>query len=152
MKTSELCIGDWVQAHLVTIEGEERLSPPMYIVAISEEWVQTRVDPEQGDPDEYDIEDIRPIRITEAFMQFNFSGWEKGEPGWWYCFSTGDSTCQDEGIYILFKNDAAISCYWNDVTFESQRHVDIRTRFVHELQHLLRFAGIEDEIKIPRSL
>ena len=85
-------------------------------------------------------------------MQFNFSGWEKGEPGWWYCFSTGDSTCQDEGIYILFKNDAAISCYWNDVTFESQRHVDIRTRFVHELQHLLRFAGIEDEIKIPRSL
>ena len=72
MKTSELCIGDWVQAHLVTIEGEERLSPPMYIVAISEDWVQTRVDPEQGDPDEYDIEDIRPIRITEAFMQFNF--------------------------------------------------------------------------------
>lgn len=152
MRTSELCIGDWVQARLVTIEGEERLSPPMYIVAIGEGWVHTRVDPEQGDPDEYDIEDIRPIRLTEEFMHLNFVGWEDHEPGWWYRFLTGSSECPDEGVDVLFRDDVAIFSYWNDVTIESQRTINVRARSVHELQHLLRFSGIEDEIKIPRSL
>lgn len=152
MKTSELRVGDWVQARLVTIEGEERLSPPMYIVAIGEGWVQTRVDPEQGDPDEYDIEDIRPIRLTEDFIRLNLTEWLDYDPVWSLVLNRADSGVPTEVIGVLWKNGLARVNYWREVSGAVVRDTTINASYVHELQHLLRFAGIEDEIKIPRSL
>lgn len=61
--TNELSIGDWVCAQITTLQGKERLTPPMRVVAIGETWGQLLIDPESGDPDKYDIEDIRPILL-----------------------------------------------------------------------------------------
>ena len=64
MKENELAIGDWVCAAGTVLNGEERLMPPMRVVAIGETWVQLLIDPEAGDPDEYDIYEVRPIPLT----------------------------------------------------------------------------------------
>ena len=46
MKENELAIGDWVCAAGTVLNGEERLMPPMRVVAIGETWVQLLIDPE----------------------------------------------------------------------------------------------------------
>ncbi len=60
MKTNELAIGDWVCAAGPVLNGEERLTPPMRVVAIGETWVQLLIDPEAGDPDDsYEMKRIQ---------------------------------------------------------------------------------------------
>ena len=108
MKANELSVGDWVCAKMTVINGEERLTPPMQVVAIGKTWVQLRIDPEAGDPDEYDIEDIRPIPITADIL-----------------------TATDLEIVKVVK-----------------RTLNIPISHVHTLQHAMRLAGIENEIKL----
>ena len=50
----DLSVGDWVCVEeMVGVHNEPHLTPPMKIIAIGEDWVQLRIDPEQGDPFEY---------------------------------------------------------------------------------------------------
>ena len=138
MKANELSIGDWVCAKMTVINGEERLTPPMRVVVIGETWVQLRIDPEAGDPDEYGIEDIRPIPLTVPILLVNGWGWEHPKKLWRFFDSYSNIPWAESVI-------------WND----GRLHFELRTQqagiknifnSVHELQHAMRLAGIEKEI------
>jgi len=58
-------LGDWVQEYS-RITG--KMSPPMYIVAMLKDTLYLEIDPEQGDPFEVDLEDVRPIPLTKDFL------------------------------------------------------------------------------------
>lgn len=140
MKASELAIGDWVCVAGPVINGEERLTPPMRVVAIGETWVQLLIDPEAGDPDEYDIEDIRPIPLTGEMLWKNFKEWEVQiglyRKGWKISIEY-----RNQMVYVSFRNSKQ-DRHFPDGKFNTS------ILFVHELQHALRLAGIEKEIEL----
>lgn len=141
MKANELSIGDWVQARMITFQGEERLTPPMRVVAVGETWVQLQIDPQAGDPDEYDIEEIRPVPLTVDILLAN--GWD------WSDYSRQ---------LIKFFNDDPNSPYAKvTIWLSGSLHLELKTqqmgyksivRSVHELQHAIRLAGLEKEFDL----
>ena len=88
VKIQDLSVGDWVCVEeKVGVHNEPHLTPPMKIVAIGEDWVQLRIDPEQGDPFEYDISEIRGVEITPEILESIGEDWvqlridpEQGDP------------------------------------------------------------------------
>lgn len=140
MKASELAIGDWVCAAGPVINGEERLTPPMQVVSIGETWVCLRIDPEQGDPFEHDIGEIRPIPLTADILLAN--GWD---------ILKEDSSrleMRDEDGRLVASVDAEL--WKNMVVFicicAYSTYMRLPVFYVHELQHALRLAGIEKKI------
>lgn len=142
MKASELAIGDWVCAAGPVINGEERLTPPMRVVSIGETWVHLLIDPEHGDPDEEDLDDIRPVPLTSEILLAN--GWsifkedrlrlrmrdEDGRLGAYV-----DAECWKKGVVFI-----CICTYCVDMRMP--------TLYVHQLQHALRLVGIKKEIEL----
>lgn len=130
MKPNELSIGDWVCAAGSVINGEERLTPPMRVVAIGETWVQLLIDPESGDPDKYDIEDILPIPLTANIVFANWSG--------------------HINIRMVESVQAEFLRYGMTYVYLAvlNHRVRIPVPYVHQLQHALRLAGIEKEIAL----
>ena len=149
MKANELSIGDWVCAKMTVINGEERLTPPMRVVAIGDTWVQLRIDPDAGDPDEYDIEDIRPITLTAEILVVNGFSVLSDTP--YYTHLRFEANTYKEGVFVrLYKKTREIDIDYNPLaapesTLNFVNHVGLS---VHELQHALRLAGIEKEIKL----
>lgn len=141
MKANELAIGDWVCVAGPVINGEERHTPPMRVVAIGETWVHLLIDPEAGDPDEEDIEDIRPISLTSDILMAN--GWSHARYGHYRyeCVideSTGETiraAADKEGIMCI------------DI-FRPKASIFLLTPYIHQLQHALRMAGIDKEIEL----
>lgn len=143
MIASELAIGDWVCVAGPVINGEERQTPPMRVVAICETWVHLLIDPEAGDPDEEDIKDIRPVPLTSEILLAN--GWEA---------INGDHfLLESKDVY-----DGRVRV-WVSTHFGKKEMIfncnccngnDIRLSLscVHEFQHALRIAGIEKEIEL----
>ncbi len=140
MKANELSVGDWVCATLHSLNGKERLTTPMRVTAIGEAWVQLLIDPKAGYPDKYVIEDIQPIPLTVDILIAN--GWDWNHPKQLLRFFDEESSTKWAKVEI-----------WNDCSL----HFELRTpqtgikkviNSVHELQHALRLAGIEKEIKL----
>lgn len=63
MDIRDLSIGDWVCAEqLCGVHNEPRLTPPMKVVGVGDGaggWVNLMIDPEQGDPFEFEPHEIR---------------------------------------------------------------------------------------------
>lgn len=140
MKASELAIGDWVCAAGPVINGEERQTPPMRVVAIGETWVHLLIDPEAGDPEEEDIEDIRPIPLTADILRAN--GWNILKE------DRSRLEMRDEDGRLMASVDAE---FWkNRVVFIGicaySAYMRLPVFYVHELQRALRLAGIEKKI------
>lgn len=140
MKTNELCIGDWVQVRILTLQDEERLTPPMRVCSIDDTWVCTMIDPEQGDPFDDNIEDIRPIPLTANILMAN--GWEAVGARRFKLENEDDNMCT--------TIDAEV---WNDGTiyievFVLKHSYRQPVPYVHTLQHIMRRVGIEKEIKL----
>lgn len=140
MKTSELSIGDWVCAVGIKLKGEERLTPPMKVVTIGDDWVYLEIDSEQGDPFDEKIEDIRPVPLTVDMLIAN--GWLQAV---------------HYQLTRSFKNDfedpymATISLVCDTLYLRLQTK-KIAGEFVvdkvHELQRIMRLAGITEEFKL----
>lgn len=138
MKSEELQIGDWVCAACITINGEERLTPPMRVVAIGETWVHLLSDPEAGDPDEYNIEDIRPIPLTLKILKIN--GFKKLRGNTMYM-----QVCDDDtglAYAFLYADVFRSRPFRIDIQGNCQQLV-VRPTYVHQLQHALRLAGVK---------
>lgn len=146
MKVNKLSIGDWVQARMIIFQGEERLTPPMRVVALGETWVQLQIDPEAGDPDEYDIKDIRPVPLTEDIIFKNFKEWQKRPNLYWIGWSYSHERTITHEISIEWRYPR-----WKftlqEYTYPAI-HLTRTILCVHELQHALRLAGIEKEIEL----
>lgn len=141
MKSEELQIGDWVCAAGPVINGEERQTPPMRVVSIGETWVNLLIDPEQGDPFEENIEDIRPIPLTADILMANgFSHARYGH----YRYECVIDESTGETIRAA-ANKEGIMCI--DI-FRPKASIFLLTPYVHQLQHALRLAGINKDIKL----
>lgn len=132
-----------MQVRTMMLGNEDRFTPPMRVCSIGDSWVCTMIDPEQGDPFEDNIEDVRPIPLTVDLFAKN--GWMitknltrfrleiedvKGKT-----YAAVDAEIRDEGrLYLdVMMKEFRLTTYIN---------------YVHDLQHYLRLAGIEKEIEL----
>lgn len=130
MKVEELSIGDWVCA----VCGE-KLTPPMQIVGLGDSWVWLKIDPNQGDPFEFEPDEIRGIEITPEMLEQN--GWTKVR----YSIK----------IYAIESEDCSLVYYIEGNVADFRRKSDrcsVTCRYVHELQHALRLVCVEKEVKL----
>jgi hypothetical protein len=139
ISVSDLSIGDWVCAEVSCgVHIEPRLTPPMKVVGLGESWVNLEIDPEQGDPFEYEPHEIRGVPITVEVLEKN--GLEYEDDGndaviflccdmFWARLCVGD-TFWLVGIHSEDRLDAVVC----DV------------KHIHELQHALRLASVGKEI------
>lgn len=131
-------IGDWIQGCHKYQNGNSRLSPPMYVVGIWDSAVYLEIDPEQGDPFEYEYEDLVPIELTDEILALN--GILQDETGCW-------EKVEKEGYFISFMQ-ASNSTY--DVYITTNDTIDdhVNCRYVHQLQHFINMSGIDKPIKL----
>ena len=151
VKIQDLSVGDWVCAvEKVGVHNEPRHTLPMKIVALGEDWVQLCLDPEQGDPFEYTIDEIRGIPLSgEIFetigvpFQSDFSRKRKVIQRY------ADWTSVIHLSAWLSENHCQIGT--EDLTLGnwiSIRRNNKQPVYVHEFQHMLRIAGVEKEIEL----
>lgn len=142
MRIEELNIGDWVCAEqLCGVHNEPRLTPPMKVVSLGESWVNLEIDPEQGDPFEFEPSEIRGIPITPEILEKN--GFVRKDK---YQFVNIDmlSTVEKYGYkYYDYHN-----IYKKGKTYRPTWVEADNIRYVHELQHTIRLAGINKEIEV----
>lgn len=127
MRQNELMVGDWVKLDFYDnayADKEDAVWKNGKITAIHHgNWVDVNFG---GPLDECDIEveDVRPISLTEEFMQKNFPTPE--EIVWW--------PLKDGSFRVEMQDDT---------------HLIIgKYNYVHELQHALRLFGKDGEIKL----
>lgn len=140
----ELQIGDWVYE-------SEKTRFPMFVFALWADYVDKGIvyldfEGNEGDIWEVNIEDVRPIPITEEFLLKN--GFKRSENNVWRDYEvegTWDYETKDKQLFTLEKytNDDNLvcgygSCLWNGVNI----------KYIHELQNAMRMPGIELEVKI----
>ena len=142
MKANELSVGDWVCATLRGLIDKERLTPPMRVTAIGEAWVQLLVDPKSGYPDKYVIDDIRPIPLTGDILLDN--GWLQSNP----CIYRWEVKT-NEGLSLADVEVNFLEGGLPYIRVWAPRHtLTLYAPYVHTLQHSMRLAGIEKEIKL----
>lgn len=146
MKASELAIGDWVCVAGPVINREERLTPPMRVVSIGDTWINLMIDPEQGDPFEEDIEDIRPIPLTHDIMYKNFKEWQKRSNHYWVGWSNSNERSITHELFIEWRYPRWVFTL-HEYTYPSN-NITVTVHYVHELQHTLLLAGIDKDIKL----
>ena len=137
ISVSDLSIGDWVCAEVSCgVHIEPRLTPPMKVVGLGESWVNLEIDPEQGDPFEYEPHEIRGVPITVEVLEKN---------GFYLIIDTCRiDTYSREGIYISMFSIPKITI----IQQESYLIKNSQVQYVHQLQHALRLAGVGKEIVI----
>lgn len=130
ISVSDLSIGDWVCA----ISGT-RETPPMKVVGLGEDWVNLEIDPEQGDPFEYEPNEIRGVQITVEVLEKN--GFRK------IAYSDKIYGIEGDNSSLIYYIEGSVA----DIRRESDR-CSITCRYVHELQHALRLAKVGKEIEL----
>ena len=131
MTTKELCIGNWVT-------DNNRM--PMFVQAIyGDDTVYLDFDGNEADTWETDIEDVKPIEITDTFLHKNgFDNthtpniYHKDVEGWHVSFSP-----MGDGEYNM-------RFYWPGYYYS-----DARIKYVHEMQNAaMLITKKELEVKI----
>ena len=141
LRIDDLSVGDWVCAEqLCGVGNESRLTPPMRVVSLGSGaggWVNLEIDPEQGDPFEYEPSEIRGVPITTEILEKN--GFKKnGEYNEWNI-----GTWRTPYLLGVSLERPAITIKWNG----SSVFID-QAKYVHQLQHALRLARVDKEIKM----
>lgn len=148
IKIQDLSVGDWVCAvEKVGVHGNPYHTPPMKIVALGEGWVQTRIDPEQGDPFEYTPDEIRGIPLSGEIFEKN--GFE--------CIAVGDKgPATPRQNYMRYEKwRVETQRGYRDLFFDritKRYRLDGMNGYsfaeVHKLQHALRFSNFDKEIEL----
>ena len=124
----DIHVGDWVQAwDNIT----KRYTPPERITAIFDDGtVYTEIDPEQGDPFEYDISEIDGLPITsELLLGFGFK-------------ITSNLCFYGDPINLVVETDLELGN--NQVSYMDRFHNLVYLdgiAYMHELQQAIRKAG-----------
>lgn len=74
---SELFLGAWVEPRSNGVPA-----PDMQVVGLFSDVVYCEVDPEQGDPFEYTLKEVFPIRVVEKVLEGNFFTYLKDADLW----------------------------------------------------------------------
>lgn len=137
ISVSDLIVGDWVCAEqLCGVHSKPRLTPPMKVVGLGDGaggWVNLMIDPEQGDPFEFEPSEIRGVPITAEVLEksgFTHDKWSKKI--WRY------EDEESEVVYYIEGNKV-------EVTTDDCK-INLVCTIVAELQHALRLAKVGKEI------
>lgn len=136
-------IGDWVYERGTT----GLLSPAMYIVSMLKDTLYLEIDPEQGDPFEVDLVDVKPIPLTKEWLQSQDIYGKR-------IVNDQDSIIDTvPGVITKWElND------WVDIHKYKDRFIAkfhgrndeylhvVYLQYVHELQHFYRMFGINKEV------
>lgn len=138
ISVSDLSVGDWVCAEqLCGVHSEPRLTPPMRVVSLGSGagcWVNLEIDPEQGDPFEFEPSEIRGVPITAEVLEksgFTHDKWSKKI--WRYEDEESEVVYYIENSRLLVINADSIN---------------LRCKSVAELQRALRLAKVGKEIEV----
>ena len=148
ISVSDLSVGDWVCAEqLCGVHSEPRLTPPMKVVGLGESWVNLEIDPEQGDPFEFEPSEIRGVPITAEVLEKN--GWlppreEIERDSWWW---------SNEKDLALELNEYGDDWYLliiskNEEGWQYNKRLGVGLKHIHQLQRALRLAKVDKEIVI----
>ena len=137
ISVSDLSVGDWVCAEqLCGVHSKPRLTPPMKVVGLGDGaggWVNLMIDPEQGDPFEFEPSEIRGVPITAEVLEksdFTHDKWSKKI--WRY------EDEESEVVYYIEGNKV-------EVTTDDCK-INLVCTSVAELQHALRLTKVGKEI------
>ena len=134
IKCSDLMVGDWIA---------NRNRFPMQITNVGEDYVYATFEGSDANPWEFDNKDeqLQPIEITKDILKQN-----KWEVQGYTLLSNEHYYVKDEGgNYLLWSNgtfSARLACKKaNDEVFSV---VTLPCKYVHQLQQVLRLAGLTD--------
>lgn len=136
IKTKELMLGNWVLAGTKT-------QFPMYVTGIFQDVAYLDFEGNEGDVWEEKEEDMFPVPLTEEILLKN--GFVKMSDYY---------KDKEDNIFIRLGEDITTSIRVECLDREPNKPTGSRvsafnkTKYVHELQNLLTFAGIEMEFKI----
>lgn len=139
ISVSDLSVGDWVCAEqLCGVHSKPRLTPPMKVVGLGDGaggWVNLMIDPEQGDPFEFEPSEIRGVPITAEVLEksgFTHDKWSKKI--WRY------EDEESEVVYYIEGNKVEVAT--------DDCKINLVCTSVAELQHALRLAKVGKEIEL----
>lgn len=160
LKISDLSVGDWVSfdTAYLTVEGDDiatafvkKVQQPARIKSIlgDQDLIFAEVEPEDDFCTIYlKIEHIRPIPITSEILERN--GWrniEKDVLGDEYEYD-GEERVWDDGNCSLEICEEKQGVFWYS---RGNEYYMWRLEYVHQLQHLIRLAGADREIVMPKK-
>ena len=158
MKANELMIGDWVNFYskhigygvgvIAGIEPREGSFEPSTFSVF--QYVSADADIKTNAFYGIRRDAIEPIPLTETILKEN--GWTD-----WHDNSTIARSCSfsiDEHTSICFQQIIGSQEIYTQISHCGAGSFELRKflKYVHELQHALRFCGIEKEISIPKEI
>lgn len=144
IKISDLSVGDWIATEFaqLAIEGNdiatafvEKAKKPIQIVSVlgDEQLVFGRIEELDGFTTVYlKSEHIEPIPLTPEILEKNGFVKEEDEDG--------------NKRYSLIEGGTKFTLGYARSVFQWTFPIDVR--YVHKLQHLLRFCGVGKEIEV----
>ena len=133
-KCRDLMVGDWIT---------NRNEFPMQITNVGEDYAYATFEGNEGDPWEFDDKDEqpKPIEITEDILKEN--NWKVQG---YTLLPNEHYYVKDEGRNYLLLSQGTLSARLtfreaNDGVFSV---VTLPCKYVHQLQQILRFAGLTD--------
>lgn len=128
LKISDLSVGDWVQ---------DKEGTPVKILGI-EQWsgeYYLNVEVNGADVGNVIAEGALPIPITPEIL---------GKNGFEVCDDAARLKLDRPHALWLFKEQEG----WDLHLPSREQHINLRIEHIHQLQHVLRLAGVEKEIEL----
>lgn len=144
LKISDLSVGDWVKVRLNKCDYDEPDTFMAKVLSVVNNSVGVGYD-NSGIVMSALVEDLQPIPITAEKLEKN--GWrvlEKEVLGEDYEYNGGERVWDDENCTIEICEEKQ-EVFWYSW---SKEYYMWRLEYVHQLQHLIRLAGVEKEINL----
>lgn len=150
IRIEDLSVGDWVCAEqLCGVNNEPRLTPPMKVVGLgdgADGWVNLMIDPEQGDPFEFEPSEIRGIPITAEVLKKN--GFVDNGKGQHYlkCVNgitvrVGHSPLFHDGCWLVVTDKEVGEAITTTCVLFNAKHI-------HEIQRAMRLGNVGKEMEL----
>ena len=138
MKCKELMVGDWCR------DGH---GFPMQITNVGDGYAYATFEGLEGDPWEFDDKDCQPspIEITEELLKAN--GWEEHIYSLPYHFTEQYENIEVNGNYLEWEREVIYIWFAYDKDKDNdgvQADILVPCKYVHQLQQVLRLAGMSE--------
>lgn len=128
MEVKELMLGSW--CCFLTGADNDKLSMPMKVCCLYENEACLTFDENEADPWYCSPEELMPIPIKKAILENN---------GWF----------TKDGAIWFKKGPVRMGWYKKNCEFIAGYHtMPFIVEFVHQLQHVIRLLGMEEDIKV----
>ena len=133
-------IGDWLQDHT---------NFPMQVRVVGEDYLYADFEDNEGDMWEFDdkIEPPVPIEISKELLEKNAFNWREIRYSEKHIMRYAYLTIKEHNTYIEWREDRKNIAIWLKQYYgHSDTYADIiiPVRYVHEMQQVLRLAGLTD--------